>query len=382
MIATVTDAPASAHDPHATRLADLIRNKQVLVLCGAGGVGKTTSSAALALQATALGRRVLVLTIDPARRLAQALGIPPHSSAPTPVPEDRLRAAGVGPGGALDAWMIDPRVVFEQIVRRLAPEQSVPLILNSRLYAHMGELVAGMQEYTAGEAMFHLASSGKYDLVVLDTPPSRNALDFLDAPGRLTRFLDENVVQVFLPRDGGLVRRAGRLVGGVFSRVFGEDFVRDLQEFMGAFSGMFAGMRREADGLAKLLESDAAAFVLVTSPEEEALREALFFKDEVARRKLPFAGFVLNRSHARLDTLDHPAPATSDGMLAAALEKLRTLGDREKSRATNDSALLARLRDLAGPGRFAVAAPHLGESVEDLPGLAQLARGMMPGVDH
>lgn len=369
-----TNAPAHA----GSQLEDILRTKKVLVLCGAGGVGKTTSSAALALQAASMGRKVLVLTIDPARRLAQALGIPPHAQAPSPVPPDRLAHAGVA-SGRLDAWMIDPRVVFDQIVRRLAPPGQAELILRSRMYAHMSELVAGMQEYTAGEAMFHLASSGDYDLVVLDTPPSRNALDFLDAPNRLTRFLDENVVQLFLPREGGLLRRAGRFVGGVFARVFGEEFITELQEFMGAFSGMFAGMRREADGLRELLESPTSAFLLVTSPEEEALREALFFRDEVTRRKLPFAGFVLNRSHARLAALEHPPvpPAPFSEVVREAVAKLRLLGDREQLRARSDAALLGRLTELAGEGRFAVAAPHLGEAVEDLPGLLRLARGML-----
>src|SRR5690606_13032316 len=155
----------------------------------------------------------------------------------------------------------------------------------------------GMQEYTAAEALHELATSGRYDLVVLDTPPSRNALAFLDAPGRLTRFLEDGIVQLFIPNDrGGLLQRAGRRVRGVFARVFGESFMEELQAFLGAFSGMFGALRSHSDQLRELLSSDQSAFLLVTSTEEEALTEALFFREQITHRGLPFAGFVLNRS--------------------------------------------------------------------------------------
>ncbi len=358
-------------------LSKLVREKRVLVLCGAGGVGKTTSSAALALAGADAGRRVLVLTIDPAKRLAQALGIPERSTGPSPVPRDRLEAAGVTGPGTLDAWMLDPRVVFEEIIRRMATPEKALVILNSRLYKHLSDLVAGMQEYTAGEALYTFVEAGRYDLVVLDTPPSRNALDFLDAPSRLGRFLDEGIVQMFLPKEGGLLQRAGRFVGGVFGRVFGDSFVEELQVFMGAFSGMFGTMRQHAEGLRKLLASDAAAFVLVTSTEAEAMGEAMFFRDQLHRRTLPFAGFVLNRSYASLRGLAHPETLTHDGTEAerSAMRKLAQLAETERARAEADGKLLTQLKGLADGG-FAVAAPHLGDAVEDLPGLLRLARGM------
>lgn len=358
----------------------LVREKKVIVVCGAGGVGKTTTSAAIALAGANAGRKVLVLTIDPARRLAEALGIPAQSTKPTPVPRDRLTAAGIAETGSLDAWMVDPRVVFEDMVRRLAEPQRAEQILQNRLFRHLTELVAGMQEYMAAEALYTFASEGRYDLVVLDTPPSRNALDFLEAPGRVARFLEDGVVSVFLPREGGgLLRRAGRLVSGVFARVFGEQFVGELQTFLEAFSGMFASMRAHTEGLRKLLSSDDASFLLVTSTEEIALKEALFFRDQIQAKALPLAGFVLNRSFALLHELPHPEDvALPDGTSEAgrrAFEKLKGLADRERERARADHRLLERLRQLAG-GRLAVAAPHLGEAVEDLPGLLRLARGI------
>ena len=361
-------------------VADLLRTRRILVLCGAGGVGKTTTSAALALAAAHAGRRALVLTIDPARRLAEALGIPPHSAKPSPVPRERLQAAGIPAQGSLDAWMLDPGIVFENLIHRLASPASARAILETRLYRHLTELVAGMQEYTAAEALYELSSQTQYDLIVLDTPPSRSALDFLDAPGRLSSFLDGQIVQLFLPGSGGgILRRAGRLVGSVFARAFGEAFVSDLQAFLGAFSGMFGALRAHTAGVKSLLESQQTSFLLVTSPEEAALREALFFRDQILSRGLPFAGFILNRSLARVRELVHPEALRDDAHEAEArdaLRKLIGLADREGAQADRDAELLVRLAGLAGPGRFAVAAPHLGDAVEDLPGLLQLAQSL------
>ena len=229
----------------APEIAALLQEKRVLVLAGPGGVGKTTTAAALGLAAAQAGRRVLVLTIDPARRLADALGLPLDAPRPTPVPAERLAALGLTGKGTLDAWMLDPKVVFEEMVRRLAssPAEAQKLIA-TRLFGHLSELISGMQEYTAAEALYTFVEDRKYDLVVLDTPPSRNALDFLDAPGRLTRFLEEGVLSIFLPKTGSsLLQRAGKLVGSVFSRALGDGFVKELETFLGAFGSIFGALR-------------------------------------------------------------------------------------------------------------------------------------------
>lgn len=361
-------------------LAELVRERKVLVLCGAGGVGKTTTSAALALAGAQAGRRVLVLTIDPAKRLAQAMGIPPNSSEPSPVPRERLDACGVSPEGSLDAWMLDPRVIFEGMVRRLAEPERAEQILANRLFRHLTDLVAGMQEYMAAEALYTFVEEKRYDLIVLDTPPSRNALEFLDAPGRVARFLDDGVVNLFLPKTGGgILRRAGRLVSSVFGRVFGDSFASELQTFLQAFSGMFGAMRSHTEGLNELLASPEAAFLLVTSTDEEAINESLFFRDEIARRGLPLSGFILNRSWARYGALSHPEALSlddADDATRSGVEKFKLLADRERLQAETDRKLLEKLQMLAD-GRLAVAAPHLGEAVEDLRGLVELAQGLV-----
>ena len=212
-----------------TYLDGLVRTKKVIVCVGAGGVGKTTTSAALGLAGAMAGRRVLVLTIDPARRLAEAMGIPESGPTPARVDPARLATAGAGGTGELSAWMLDPAVVLEDMVRRLSdsPERTSRILAN-KVYVALTRLVAGMQEYTAAEALHALVVTERYDLVVLDTPPSRNAIDFLDGPGKLAAFLDERIIGLFLPDGGGpLWRRATQLISLVFSRAFGEGFFGD-----------------------------------------------------------------------------------------------------------------------------------------------------------
>jgi anion-transporting ArsA/GET3 family ATPase len=360
----------------------LVADKKVIVCCGAGGVGKTTTAAAIGVAAAVKGRRVLVLTIDPARRLAEAMGIPDAARTPTAVPRLQLDALGVPMHGELFAWMLAPDVIFESMVRRLAEgEERVQEILQNRLYQHLSRIVAGMQEYTAAEALYTLATEGRYDLVVLDTPPSRNALEFLEAPRKLSMFLDERVIGVFLPKKGSsILRAASDLIEKVFTRAFGEGFYADLQAFLGAFSGMFGGMREHAESVRRLLSSDQAAFVLVTSPEPAALAEASFFQSKIKTLGLPFAGYILNRSwaytrgFAQPETLDLGPGAGEPERVA--LRKFAQLAEAERWRAQRDRDLLARLRMETAEGS-ALATPHLGGAVEDLAGLAELARNLV-----
>jgi len=387
-------APVRAREPlhfvavTASELNALVRDKQVIVCCGAGGVGKTTTSAALGLAAARQGRRVLVLTIDPARRLAQAMGISENSREPAPLPKERLEEAGVTTG-ALDAWMLNPDVVFERLVRRLAPnEEQATRILESRLFRHLSELVAGMQEYTAAEALYDLSTSGKYDLVVLDTPPARNALDFLEAPGKLARFLDERILNLFLPgkQKRGIFRKATELISSVFVKVFGAEFFGEIQEFLSAFGGMFGPMRAHAEGVRKLLSSDQASFLLVTSPDQAALADARYFRDKILGMKLPFSGFILNRSWAHTEGFITPEELQLKSELVtdnvrAGMDKLRTLAAIELTKVHRDRALLAQLAKEVPASAFAVAAPYLGEAIEDLKGLAALAQGIAGGAE-
>jgi len=356
-----------------THLARLVRDKRVIVVCGAGGVGKTTTSAAIGMAGARAGRKTLVLTIDPARRLAEAMGIPAAAKAPSVLSPALL---GLPPSGELSAWMLDPAVVFETMIRALAesPEKA-ERVLRSRLYGHVSKLIAGMQEYTAAEGLYTFAQSGRYDLVVLDTPPSRNALEFLEAPRKLSGFLDERVVSLFLPKGGGgFMRAASSLVSKVFTRIFGAGFFDELREFVGAFSGMFGAMREHSTDVRALLTSSDAAFVLVTSPEPSALAETRFFRGRMQELGVPLEGTVLNRSYAYTRGLVRPGPAPEGASpaLASAYTKLGALADLELHRADRDRRLLASLVAEA-EGTFAIATPHFGNGLSDVPALVSLA---------
>jgi anion-transporting ArsA/GET3 family ATPase len=362
-------------------LKALLRDKRVLVLCGAGGVGKTTTAAALGVAAARAGRKVLVLTIDPARRLSEAMGLPEGGPEPTTVPAERLFANSTPGPGQLDVWMLDPALVFERMVHRLAPSpEAARTIVEHRVFRFLSGLVAGVQEYAATEALDSFLDGGHYELIVLDTPPSRHALDFLEAPGRLSRFLDERIVSLFGPeessRRGRLWQGAQALVGRVLDGVFGADTTREMRGFVGAFGGLFGGIRLHTERLRSRLASRDAAFLLVTSPESAALRESAFFRDALLERGLPFAGYVLNRSWAREDALAHPEAllehVSGDAHAEHAVAALSRLADAEAARAESHRALLARLTEHLPHGAVAVAAPEGGAELEEFSGLVRL----------
>jgi anion-transporting ArsA/GET3 family ATPase len=275
-------------------------------------------------------------------------------------------------------------VVFEGMVRRLtSSEVQANAILANRIYRALAELVAGMQEYTAAEALYGFVESGAYDIVILDTPPSRNALDFLEAPRKLSLFLDERIVGVFLPGSGGggiLRNRARQIANGVFSRIFGEGFFDEVQQFLSAFSGMFSSMRSHAESVRKLLTSDASSFIVVTSPEPAALAEAAHLDRTLTTEMLlPFSGFILNRSWAYTRGLVEPStlvpPPNASRVDHAALAKLEELAAEELALAERDRRLLASLR-ARSPGYEAVATPQLDGEI-DFAALLRVAESLI-----
>jgi len=214
---------------------------------------------------------------------------------------------------------------------------------------------------------------------VLDTPPARNALDFLEAPGKLARFLDEKILSLFMPsKSRGLFKKATELIGTVFNKVFGPEFFQEIQEFLSAMGGMFGPMRAHAEGVRKLLTSQDSTFLLVTSPDQAALADARYFRDRIAGMGLPFAGFILNRSWVRTDGYVDPASLTLEltSPLRSGLEKLKGLAKVELARVDRDRALLLQLEKEVPSSSFAIAAPYLGEAIEDLKGIALLAKGI------
>ncbi|MET9773419.1 ArsA family ATPase [Streptomyces sp. NPDC006367] len=272
---------------------------RIVVCCGSGGVGKTTTAAALGLRAAERGRKVVVLTIDPARRLAQSMGIDSLDNTPR-----RVKGVDDSAGGELHAMMLDMKRTFDEIVEAHADPDRAAAILGNPFYQSLSAGFAGTQEYMAMEKLGQLRARDEWDLIVVDTPPSRSALDFLDAPKRLGSFLDGRLIRVLLApaKVGG---RAGMkflnvgmsMMTGVLGKVLGGQFLKDVQTFVAAMDSMFGGFRTRADATYKLLQAPGTAFLVVAVPERDALREAAYFVERLAAEDMPLAGLVLNRVH-------------------------------------------------------------------------------------
>lgn len=321
-------------------LAGVVEDASVVVCCGSGGVGKTTISAVIGIEAARRGRRVVVVTIDPARRLADALGLPDGlASLPQRVPLDV--AGGDVAGGELWAMMLDTPAMFERVVRaNAADEEQAERIVQNRFYRNMASALSGTQEYMASEALHELHGDERFDLVVVDTPPSRSALDFLEASGVLTRFLDHKLFKLLMmPTRGGLkvIGAASQPILRAMGRVVGSDVLADAVGFFQAFGGMEKGFRDRADAVTRLLHEDTTAFVLVTSPQHETVVEATWFADQLAEQGFTVAATVVNRVHPRF----------GDGSAAGATE----LADAALADDAPDAAALwrnlAELRTIA-----------------------------------
>ncbi|HEU5485689.1 MAG TPA: ArsA-related P-loop ATPase [Microlunatus sp.] len=276
-------------------IADL--RVRIAVICGAGGVGKTTSAAALALRAAEAGRKVVVLTIDPARRLAQSLGVADLDNTPRPV-------QGIDPtnGGSLDAMMLDMKRTFDEVVLAHSTADSAASILENPFYVALSSQFAGTQEYMAMEKLGQLhteaVESGAWDLIVVDTPPARSALDFLDAPEHLSSLLDGRFLKVLLAGARGpfrLVSVGFNLVAGALNKILGGGLLTDLQTFIAAFEAIFGGFRERATQTFQLLASPQTTFLVVATPQRDALREAAYFVDRLSDEGMPLAGVVVNR---------------------------------------------------------------------------------------
>ena len=352
---------------------------RIIVCCGSGGVGKTTTAAAVALRAAEHGRRVVVLTIDPARRLAQSLGLTELDNTPRQVPG--IANAG---GGRLDAMMLDMKRTFDEILEAHATPEKAGKILANPFYQALSSSFAGTQEYMAMEKLGQLRARDEWDLIVVDTPPSRSALDFLDAPERLGSFLDGRLIRLLgMPaRAGGRaylkVLQAGfGAVSGALTRVLGGELLGDVQTFVAALDTMFGGFRERADQTYALLKRPETAFVVVSTPELDALREASYFVERLGSDAMPLAGLVLNRMHReRPDGLsEHQATAAADRLVSTREHRLTTsllrLHAANLRLATRDEHRAARFT-AAHPTVPVTRVPALPIDVNDLRGLREV----------
>ncbi|WP_405600418.1 ArsA family ATPase [Streptomyces sp. NBC_01410] len=307
---------------------------RIIVCCGAGGVGKTTTAAALGVRAAERGRKVVVLTIDPARRLAQSMGIDSLDNTPR-------RVKGIEGEGELHAMMLDMKRTFDEIVEAHADAERARAILENPFYQSLSAGFAGTQEYMAMEKLGQLRARDEWDLIVVDTPPSRSALDFLDAPGRLGSFLDGKFIKLLMApaKMGG---RAGMkflnvgmsMMTGTLGKLLGGQLLCDVQTFVGAMDSMFGGFRTRADATYRLLQAPGTAFLVVAAPERDALREAAYFVERLAAEEMPLAGLVLNRVHG-----SGAASLSAERALAAAenLDEGRIVDQRSGKTGVRDS---------------------------------------------
>jgi len=300
---------------------------RIIVCCGAGGVGKTTTSAALALAAAEVGRHVVVMTIDPARRLAQSLGLRHLDNTPRDVPAaEEFTAAS---GGQLQAMMLDMKRTFDEIVEAHSEPARARQILQNPFYQALSSSFAGTQEYMAMEKLGQLQETGQWDLIIVDTPPSRSALDFLDAPHRMSRLLDGTMIRLLSApaRAGGraylkVVGAGLALFGRIITKILGGQLLKDVSHFVGALDTMFGGFRQRAQATYDLLRQPGTAFLVVAAPEPDALREASYFVDRLSNDQMPLAGLVLNRVHPSA------APSLSAGRAEGAAENLSSSRSR------------------------------------------------------
>lgn len=286
----------------------IVAGKEIIVCAGAGGVGKTTTAAAIALQAALQGRKAAVLTIDPARRLASSLGLKELDNEPRRVETRKFTQAKLKPAGELHALMLDTKSTFDEVVMRYAPtEEQAKRIIANRFYRNISGTLSGTHEYMAMEKLYELHGEGGFDLLVIDTPPTRNALDFLDAPRRLTDFFESRVLRWFLlpyMKAGGGVMRVANVAATTFlrlvKRIVGTEVLADTAEFFANLEGMYEGFKQRARDVAALLKSPVTSFVIVTSPSKASVDEASFFASRLEESGLPFGALVVNRVHPKL----------------------------------------------------------------------------------
>jgi anion-transporting ArsA/GET3 family ATPase len=362
--------------PHLERR---LQGKRVCVCLGSGGVGKTTTSAALAFGLAMRGKKVAVVTIDPARRLASALGLGELSGEPRQIDPSLLAAQGLKAPGELWAMALDVKRTFDEIVTRLSPDaRSRDEVLENPVYRELSSAISGVQELGAVTKLYELYSEYDFDVIVLDTPPSRNALDFLVAPENLLNFLEGRALKVFLAPGGLAARFLGRgtgLVFGIFARVTGVDMFGELSTFFKSLSGVLDGFSERLRGVAELLREPVTSFLIVTSPEPEPAREAIFLADKLAEAGMTRDGAIVNRVH--LHGLDGRSVEEVDALLSTELD-----GSLARRMAHNladfdvlcrrDQDTIARLRrELDEPNPVIV--PHLDEDIQDLAGLARIA---------
>jgi anion-transporting ArsA/GET3 family ATPase len=377
----------------------MLTDKRIVVCVGPGGVGKTTTAAALALAAARSGRRTLVITIDPAKRLANSLGLRELGHDAQRVDPELVRAGAASDRGELFAMMLDQKRAFDEIVEHHAKDpEAIQRILNNRVYQQISGNLAGAQEYAAMVKLHDFDTSGQWDLIVVDTPPTAHALDFLDAPGKLSEAIDSPAIEWFRKIQGGsgsgwsLLGRSGSFVLKRLAKFVGSRFLDDLAAFFTEFNDILGGFRNRAEETFALLRQPKVGFVLVASPEPVAVREALYFHQRLVAASMPFVGFVANRVHASsgivatvpqvLTELSAQPSVTSLGLSGTTLrivaESLVTCHRNAEVLASADRDSIGQLIAAMNGQGVLIEIPLLPEDIHDITRLISLGQYLTP----
>lgn len=379
-----------SNDPQA-RFSKTLDEKKIIVCVGSGGVGKTTTSAVIALEAALRGKKALVLTIDPAKRLANSLGVDELGNSPVQIPIERFKEVGLDPKGELWAMMLDMKKSFDHIVEQYAPdEQAKNSILNNKLYHYFSSSLAGTQEYAAAERLYELHNEGEYDLIVLDTPPTTHALDFLEAPNRLIDAINSRALS-WLHKPGalkgfGLMKLGTSYVLKTLSKFTGGEMLTELGVFLKAFSTLFDGFQKRAKEVRKLLTSDVTTFTVVTAPHAANIDEAIYFFDRLDEQTARVGGFVANRVHPAwvpieelkrptiellkdLDNIHQTFDDKSDEEKRKVVDALKFNATEFQILAKLDTETIERLRDHVHNTIPILKVPYFSRDVHSLEGL-------------
>ncbi len=379
-------------------VSDLLASKRVLVTVGSGGVGKTTTAAALGLASARLKRKTLVMTIDPARRLATSLGLNQLDHSQREIPHEKMHAAGL-PSGELFAMMLDQKQTFDEMVLRHAPDaETAQRLLASKIYQQLSARLAGAQEYAAMEKLDAIHQEKIYDLLLLDTPPTANALDFLDAPQKMIAAVDSPAVQLFT----NAYDKAGKLslnvlgFGAAFvirrlARFTGGDFLDDIAKFLSELSGLLGGMRERAGRVIELFSLDEVGFIVVTSPDPRSINEAIDLNDRLISSGITPAGFVINMVHpqdladttrdevARLLAQARPDKSERSASVSDALLQLH---EKTQALARANAVEMDRLRDHCGSTARYIEVPFFDEDIHDFAGLLKISDYLAPAASN
>ena len=377
-------------------LLRVIEDRRLVVCVGSGGVGKTTTAAAIGIQAAIQGRKAIVVTIDPARRLANSLGLEALGNDERAIPLSKFTECGVEPKGTLHAMMLDTRKTFDEVIWRVSPdEETRAKVLGNRVYRHISDTLSASHDYMASEKLYDLHTSGRYDLVVLDTPPMKNAIDFLEASGRLSRFLDEKIVGWFLrPHEEGrkrglqLLSGTGTLVYRLLGNVFGNQFLDEISEFFLAFRDLLAGFRERADEVSQLLRNkQLTRFVVVCAPQSTSMEEARYFHAQLMQRSMPGGLFIVNQvgryaeaeqadeadgrylGSAEREWIGEHLANQSQSSIPGFIQRLETHFSRTVARSVDDCRAIDNLKSFAGRQAKVCTIPRLVDDVYDFDGL-------------